>query len=544
VFESAASNHAPWLTDPLYGGMSPESARKSWEASQRRKAETNGHAFDDPIELEELPEPVQQANGHADEPPPGDDWQPPTEIPVDLSDAHGEIGNQTVAIEAKRYVFRDPATLPRRDRLYGSHLFRGVCSATIGAGGVGKSVLGITETLSMASHRSLLGARLASRPLRVWYWNLEDPTEELDRKVQAACLQHGLTADDLGGRLFINGREDGLVIAKAAPSGAIVLEPVIDALVAEIIAKQIDVVLIDPFVSCHTVSENDNGQIDVVVKKGWGRVAGAGSCAVDLVHHARKLGDNDVTAESARGASAMVAACRNVRVLNRMSKDEAARAGVENHRLYFRAYSDKANLAPPADKSEWYRLVGVDLRNGPPGESDNVQAIARWEWPDAMDGVTARDLFTVQKAVADTEWRQDVRAPQWVGRAIADVLKIDADSAPVQTRLKSLLKTWIETGALKVVRRKKQRAQRLQFHRGRTMGYTALIATERTFDKLAQRNRRNLRKPDRFCASALVARVPYRKADCRTGARHVPHTRRQRSTGVALAERALVLVVA
>ena len=54
-----------------------------------------------------------------------------------------------------------------------------------------------------------------------------------------------------------------------------------------------------------------------------------------------------------------------VRVVNRMSKEEGEKAGVENHRLYFRTYNDKANLAPPADKSDWFELKSVDLGNGP-----------------------------------------------------------------------------------------------------------------------------------------------------------------------------------
>ena len=279
----------------------------------------------------------------------------------------------------------------------------------------------------------------------------EDPSEEMQRRVQAVCLQHGLTADDLGSRLFVNSRETGLVIAKSNHNGTFVLEPVVNSIVKEIIARQIDVLTIDPFVSCHYVSENDNGAIDAVVKA-WGRVAGTGNCAVELVHHARKLGpDAEVAAESARGAVALVAACRDVRVLNRMTKDEAERAGVENHRLYFRVYSDKANLAPPSKVSDWYCLKGVDLQNGPPGDSDNVQAIVRWNWPDALDGLTTRDLFAVQKRIAADQWRDDPQATKWAGKAVADVLNLDLEVAAPLARTKSLLKKWIESGVLKVV---------------------------------------------------------------------------------------------
>ena len=49
----------------------------------------------------------------------------------------------------------------------------------------------------------------------------------------------------------------------------------------------IDVLVVDPFVSCHEVFENDNPAIDMVAKE-WSRVAELGSCAIHLVHHTRK----------------------------------------------------------------------------------------------------------------------------------------------------------------------------------------------------------------------------------------------------------------
>lgn len=133
-------------------------------------------------------------------------------------------------------------------------------------------------------------------------------------------------------------------------------------LTAEIISRKIDAVIIDPFVSCHEVGENDNTAMDMIVKE-WGRVADRGNCAVHLVHHTRKMGgvESEVTAESSRGAKAVTDACRVVRAVNRMSKEEGDRAGVGSHRPYFRTYNDKANLQPPADKSDWFRLASVDL---------------------------------------------------------------------------------------------------------------------------------------------------------------------------------------
>ncbi len=75
--------------------------------------------------------------------------------------------------------------------------------------------------------------------------------------------------------------------------------------------------------------------------------------------------DSEVTVESSRGAKAKTDAARVVRTLNRMTEDQGAAAGVDNHRLFFRTFNDKSNLAPPADKSDWHQLRNVDLGNGP-----------------------------------------------------------------------------------------------------------------------------------------------------------------------------------
>ena len=107
--------------------------------------------------------------------------------------------------------------------------------------------------------------------------------------------------------------------------------------------------------SIHRVSENDNVAIDAIFKT-LGRIAGKADIAVEAVHHTRKLGGAAATIEDARGASAESAAARNVEMLNRMTKDEAARAGIEDgeERSYFRSDSDR-NLSPPS-ATEWFHL--------------------------------------------------------------------------------------------------------------------------------------------------------------------------------------------
>ena len=208
----------------------------------------------------------------------------------------------------------------------------------------------------MASGKPLLGIAPKQR-LKVWLWNLEDAPEEIEMRIAAAALHYELTPADLEGYLFVNhGRDTPLVIAASDSKGLFIAKPIVDALVDAVVDIGADVVIADPFVSSHRVTENDNIAIDMVVKE-WGRVGENGNCAIRLTHHARK-GEQEVTAESSRGASAIVNAGRVVRVFNRMTKEEAGKAGIEDerYRSYYRTYIDKQNMAPPLGKSDWFHL--------------------------------------------------------------------------------------------------------------------------------------------------------------------------------------------
>lgn len=327
-------------------------------------------------------------------------------------------------------------------------MIRKFVSATVAPGGVGKSSLIATETLAMVTGKNLLGVT-PHKPLRAWLWNLEDPQEETTRKLQAAAMHYGLTADDLDGLFVDSGRDQRLVIATTGKNGTVIMQPVVDSLVAEIKTRSIDVLVIDPFVSSHTAPENDNGAMDLIAKE-WGRVADAGNCAVHLVHHTRKMGggsESEVTTESSRGGKALTDACRVVRAVNRMTKEEAERAGVDNHRLFFRTINDKANLAPPADQSDWFKLHSVNLGNGPQG-GDSVGVVTTWKWPDPLDGITGADFEKVASVIRGGKWREDVQAAAWVGKAVADALDMDATDKADRTKIKGMLALWRKAGSL------------------------------------------------------------------------------------------------
>ncbi|WP_207184198.1 helicase RepA family protein [Methylobacterium indicum] len=359
-------------------------------------------------------------------------------------------------IRATPFVWRDPKTLPPRRWLYGRHYIRQYATATIAPGGLGKSSLALVEALAMVTGRPLLGAEPRQR-LRVWYWNGEDPLEEVERRVLAACLYFGIDRAEIEGNLFLDsGREVPIVIARRLKDQTILQEPVIEDISAEIRSRGIDQLILDPFVSCHDVPENDNGAIDKVTKA-WGGIAGATNCGVELVHHVRKAsgGQASYSVEDARGGSALIGAVRSARVLNVMSPEEAGNAGVpgELRRRYFRVDDGKSNMQPPQDRAVWRHLESVGLGNGDDQDpEDLIGVVTEWAMPGLFDTIDADALRKVQAEVRQGTWAENVQAGNWVGRLIGDVLGLDPGDTAEKAKIKRVLATWIKNGALKVER--------------------------------------------------------------------------------------------
>ncbi len=348
-----------------------------------------------------------------------------------------------VAIKASPFVWRDPATIPPRRWLYGTHLIRKFLSLDIAPGGLGKSSVKIVEAIAMAANVELLSKPVHDGPHRVWLYNLEDPAEETERRIHAAMINFRIGPDDIADRLYVDsGRDQPLCIAEETETGARIIRPVSDAMIAELQARKIDVLSIDPFVSSHAISENDNRSIDMVAKE-WSRIADICDCAINLVHHVRKTNGAEVTAESSRGAVSLIGAARSVIVYNRMTKEEGERAGIDPRQtgFYFRMQNDKANLAPP-EGADWLRMNNVDLPNG-----DSVGVACSWKWPDPFDGLSAWHLKEVQRRVDQGRYRVDVRSKDWVGVMIAEVLEWDIEKK--RGRVKDILKQWMANGMLR-----------------------------------------------------------------------------------------------
>jgi hypothetical protein len=375
-------------------------------------------------------------------------WINPTSNAAKLDDTAATGG--VIAIP-----FAVPAVIdiPVRPWLLGRWLMRGTVTTVIAPGGTGKSALMVATALSLASGSELLGKTVWGGPRRVWLWNLEDDRDELTRQLVACCLRHGLAVEDYVGRLFVNDAGSSLCTATKGREGLTIHDPVNAAVMAEIRARKIDVLIIDPFVSSHRAEENDNGQIDAIAKR-WASIAREANCSIVLVHHSRKLGGQQVDAEAARGASALGNAARTVLVLNRMEKTDATRLGIadEDRRSYIRVSNDKANRAP-AERGDWCRLVPVKLANGGPEGGDSVVVVERWTAPEMAaifdDAVRAE----IQTEIAAGEWRSHFTAKDWVGNAVAKVIGADVDIPADKSRVKILLKDMLAKGQLRTEQR-------------------------------------------------------------------------------------------
>jgi len=375
-----------------------------------------------------------------------------------------ELSVPAKPIAATPFSLGDPAEIPEREWLYGRHFIRRYATASVGPGGGGKTAHSISEALSMVTGRPLLDPEGALiKPLRVWWVNAEDPVDEINRRFHGAAKHFNVTNEQIGGRLFTDsGRDQSFVIARQEGRDLKIVEPFVEDIVSEIRRREIDVVIIDPFVSTHEAQENDNGAMQRVAAA-WVRVADEANCCVELVHHVAK-NQGEVTADSARGGGAFKDKVRSMRVFNIMTQTEADKAGVEDPRAYFRVDHGKVNMVA-SGRSQWRRFVSVPLNNGRGlvKTGDEIGVVEAWRWPSAdvladraaeerqaaVAGVAAETLHGLKARLLASDYKADQRARYWAGNLLVELgVARDKDHA------KAMLAAWIEAGELEIVRMK------------------------------------------------------------------------------------------
>ncbi len=137
--------------------------------------------------------------------------KPRTTLPKEASASGPDTAALAERIAPTPFQYVDPALLPRRDWIYNFYYIGKFITATVAPGGMGKTSLGMAEAIAIATGRDLLGV-LPKRRVKVWYWNGEDPKDELERRVAGIMLRYRIDPREI---------EDccSLIPAAPCPSG-------------------------------------------------------------------------------------------------------------------------------------------------------------------------------------------------------------------------------------------------------------------------------------------------------------------------------------
>ncbi|CAN5816269.1 hypothetical protein BH20PSE1_BH20PSE1_01330 [soil metagenome] len=290
----------------------------------------------------------------------------------------------TVDLAAHGYCRQDPRTIPPRPFVYARHYAKGFVSATVSPGGGGKSSFGIVEAISMALGRCLYTDEpIRYGPMRVWYLALEDPEDEMARKIEAACLHYGIH-EALPNLYVHSGRDRAVCIATEMRSQgglvSVMAQPDVERIAAECKRVALDAIIVDPSVRSHTVPENDSVKQDKVMGL-WCEIGETAGVAIELQHHSRKLNGQEISIDDVRGATSIVNAARSIRLLAPMTKTDAEELEVEEDRrgYHFCVVNGKANFMPQAKDRAWYEFHSVCLGNETPQyQADSVGVAAQW----------------------------------------------------------------------------------------------------------------------------------------------------------------------
>lgn len=379
--------------------------------------------------------------------------------------AHFESATQSVNAlltdpDSPRFVNTDIRNAPNPRRFIYERLYiRGSVTGTAATGGTGKTSIVDVETIGMAIGRNLLtNETLRAGSLRVLVLSLEDPEDEYQRRANAVKRHYMLSDDDVAlvdQNLFqLFDRHGDFKVVQQGVHGLVRNQAVFDAIAHFIERESIDVLVIDPLVSFHQADENSNIEMQMVLSV-LRELADSGDIAVHYLHHNRKGGDSG--ADSMRGAVALRDGSRALRMLTRMTKDEAKELNIpaDKSGYYISMTSGKSNFAPPANERRWVKMESVDLDNETDDYPADIIGVATAYKPpglfDEFSMDTIRGVWQVIRKLPDNQRRADARSPDWIGYTIAAQLKIDLSDDPDkanQKRIKKMIHAWQDSSVL------------------------------------------------------------------------------------------------
>lgn len=292
---------------------------------------------------------------------------------------------------------------------------RGYVTMTLAPGGVGKSILAITEAAAIATGREFTRREIKD-PGPVWIFNSEDPFDELEKRIMATAKEHSLTAEEMSRIHYTSGYDNPMCLValdeKGTPKANEVL---VKSIVEHLKSMGAKLFVLDPYIESHLVEENDTKGMAFVARV-IRRIAKESNCAVSLVHHVSKGKAEPGNADKSRGSSTSVNAARIVRTLYPMTAKDTDEWGITKAQMkYFVRLDDaKQNLEVSEAEPFWFEKVPTRLRADLNETSPAMRAaqLSRIEKVEPTDFITEKvveclrageekSLYTIAKYIGD-----------------------------------------------------------------------------------------------------------------------------------------------
>ncbi len=387
--------------------------------------------------------------------PPPQDEQPRASEPPQI-----DKQKLTTPIKLRSAFPIERMAIPPRDWVILGLLLKKNLSVLVAPPGSGKSLLTVQIAIAVGVGMAWAGWTPRKRE-KVLIINAEDDADEMHRRMFVAAETMNVSQADLNGWVMLPDELESIVIARAdSRTKTVVRMPLIEDLVATIIAAGIGVIVVDPFAETFEGDENSNSEVKWAGML-WREVARRTGCALLLVHHTRKYASGMAgDADASRGGGALIGTARILGTLFTMTEDEAKVMNVpdEERGDYVRYDDAKANHSRKG-LVRWFKKNSVDLGNGTgflPG--DEVGVLEPWKPPGALDGVTMHDIGLCLDAIDRGPLDEDGKPTgqfyaavmpssikdRWVGKVLMRFLGISEDAA------KNLVRDWLKNDVLEV----------------------------------------------------------------------------------------------
>ena len=227
---------------------------------------------------------------------------------------------------------------------------------------------------------------------------------------------------------------------------------VANAITTGIRSQNIDVLVLDPLITLHSLAEAENHKMDPVLRE-FARIANETDSAIELAHHTRKkvTGQEDYTTADSRGASAIMDAVRSARTINGLNDADAKRLGIEDEleRIsYFRLDKGKANMTRRGAAS-YFQFASVELPNGPGGgPGDDVGVVTRVIPPDADIELSPSDIAILQAETVNADCAVSSKAANWFGRVVARHFSVDLNTGLGLLKVENVIEKLKRSGVI------------------------------------------------------------------------------------------------